>query len=170
MSAMSSRAFDLSSAGHGLRTERQHHIAQMVRDIDPRLSLRRIPENDPAFEYGARLNPQKLFGVWEENVSHELSNWVFTLAEMSIDERVPARLIENDLRRSGASERIAKLEAFERANEASRLKQQAEMMAEREDEMRVIGELAGRKSTIRHRINGEDFIIGDTVRPVRSRL
>lgn len=154
--------------GHGLTNPRHLHINQMLLDYSRgKLSLRRIPERDPAFAAGIRETPPKVFGVWEENVASDQTNWVFTLAEMSIDERVLARVMANDFERSGASERFAKLQAFEVANKASQLKKQAEMMEAREDEMRTIGRLAGQKSTFRHRINGEDVIIGDRIRPVR---
>jgi len=157
--------------GNGLTNERHLHINRMLQDYsNGKLSLRRIPENDPAFAYGAKLTPPKLYGVWEERVAAGQPNWVFTLAEMSIDERVLARVMENDLSRQGVPERQAKMEALTRANEASKYKAEADRMAEREDEMLTIGRLAGKKSTIRHRINGEDVIIGDTVRPRRRQL
>ncbi len=168
---MTSRAVSLSGMGHGLTTEKQLHINQMLVDYSGgKLSLRRIPESDPAFRYGMQLTPPKIFGVYEENVAAGQPNWVFTLAEMSIDERVLARIIENDLSRGGADAHRAKFEAFERAQQASKLKAHAEMMEEREDEMLTIGRLAAKKHTFRHRIGGEDVIIGDTIRPARRAL
>lgn len=160
-----SKLVDFNDIANGLTTEKQRHIAQMVRDASGGLlELKRIPEGDPAFR------PPHVYGVYERNVAAGLSHWVFTLMEMSIDERVVARVLENDMRRHGANEKMAKYLAFENANKASELKVQAEKMAEREDEMKTIGKLAGKHSAFRHTINGQDVIIGDTIRPVRRHL
>lgn len=164
---MSSRAIDLSAAGYGLRTERQLHINRILMDATGgKLTLRRIPEADPAFRMGMQSDPPKIFGVHEAGVASNLSPWVFTLAEMSIDERIVARALAGDFSRHSAAEQMSKVQAFEAANRASKLKIEAERLAEREDEMVSIGRLAGKKHSFRHRISGEDFIIGDTVRPV----
>jgi len=164
---MSSRAIDLSAAGYGLRTERQLHINRMLMDATGgKLTLRRIPEADPAFRMGMQHDPPKVFGVHEAGVASNLSPWVFTLAEMSIDERIVARALAGDFSRHSAAQQMSKVQAFEAATRASKLKQEAERMAEREDEMKSVGRLAGLKHSFRHRIGGEDFIIGDTVRPV----
>lgn len=161
---------DLSGLGHGLTTEKQLHIARLLSDYDSNLSLRRIGERDPAFAAGMAYNPPRVFGVWEENVAPGQPNWVFTLAEMSIDERVLARVVENDLKRQGASEHFAKYMAVVGAAQASRLKRDADRQQERMDEMLALGELAGRKTTFRHHLNGQDVIIGDRIRPVRVSL
>ena len=158
------RAMDLSGLGHGLTTEKQLHIGKLLHDYDPNLSLRRIPERDPAFR------PPKVFGVWEENVAPGQTNWVFTLAEMSIDERVLARIVENDMRRQGASAQFAKMMAIQGAAAASKAKKEADQMAEREEEMIGIGRLAARKHTFRHVLRGQQVVIGDTIRPVRKNL
>jgi len=74
---MTSRAIDLSGMGNGLTNERHLHINRMLQDYsNGKLSLRRIPENDPAFSYGAKLTPPKLYGVWEERVAAGQPNWV----------------------------------------------------------------------------------------------
>jgi hypothetical protein len=158
---------DFRDSAHGLTTERHFHINRLLMDYSPNLSLRRIAENDPAFAFGASLNPPKIYGVWEDGVASSQSNWVFTLADMSIDTRVLARIMENDMKRSGVDERKAKLVALGRAEEAGRLKQQMNRMEERREEMIGLGKLAGKKSTIRHTFaNGEKVIIGDRIEPV----
>lgn len=158
---------DFRDSAHGLTTERQFHINRMLMDYSPKLSLRRIAESDPAFKFGATLNPPKIYGVWEDGVASSETNWVFTLAEMSIDERVLARIMENDMKRTGVDARKAKMIAFGRAEEASRLKRQADRMEERREEMIGLGKLAGKKNTIRHTFaDGEKVIIGDRIEPV----
>jgi hypothetical protein len=154
---------DFNDIANGLLTEKARHIAQMVKDVSGgKLELRRIPESDPAFR------PPKVFGVWEFNVASDQSPWAFTLMEMSIDERVIARIIENDMKRSGASERFAKLMAFEQAEKASALKKYGDKLEERKEEMRVIGRMSNRFSQFTHVIDGEKVIIGDTVRSPRK--
>ena len=158
---------DFRDSAHGLTTERHFHINRMLMDYSPKLSLRRIAENDPAFAAGAKLNPPKIYGVWEDNVSAGQPNWVFTLADMSIDTRVLARIMENDMKRVGVDERKAKLIALGRAEEAGRLKLQADRMEERREEMIGLGKLAGKKNTIRHTFaDGQKVIIGDRIEPV----
>jgi hypothetical protein len=154
---------DFNDIANGLLTEKARHIAQMVKDVSGgKLELRRIPENDPAFR------PPKVFGVWEFNVASDQTPWVFTLMEMSIDERVIARIIENDFKRQGASERFAKLMAVEQAEKASSLKKYADKQAERKEEMLAIGKMSQYKSQFTHVINGEKVIIGDTIRSPRK--
>lgn len=163
---------DFRDSQFGLTTERQFHINRMLRDYNPKLSLRRIPETDPAFREGMRMNPPKVFGVWEEGVSSDVPNWVFTLAEMSLDQRVLARIMENDMSRVDGDARMNKFLALQRSEEASKLKKQMEVDEARRDEMLWIGRQGkyGTKTTVRHRINGEDVILGDTIRPVRTKI
>jgi len=161
---------DFRDSAYGLTTERQHHINAMLRDYsNGKLSLRRIAENDPAFQVGIKMNPPKVFGVWEEGVAADQPNWVFTLAEMSIDERVLARIMENDMKRTGVTERMAKMMAIGRANEASKLKREAEIMAERREEMLGLGKIMEKKSVVTHTINGVKVRIGDRVVPVQGK-
>lgn len=164
------RSIDLDGMGHGLTTEKQLYVNKLLQEYDPNLSLRRIPERDPAAIAGARLDPPKIFGVHEANVAPGQSPWAFTLAEMSIDERVLARVVSNDLQRRGASKQFADLLAIQGAAEAGRRKREAELLEEREDEMLTIGALARKKATFRHTLNGEDVIIGDRIRPARRSL
>lgn len=161
---------DFRDSAYGLTNERQHHINGMLRDYSKgKLSLRRIAENDPAFQAGMRLNPPKVFGVWEDGVAPGEPNWVFTLAEMSIDERVLARIMENDMKRMGASDRMAKMMAIGRANEASKLKREAEIMAARREEMVGLGKIMEKKSVVTHIIDGVKYRIGDRLVPVKGK-
>lgn len=153
---------DFRDLGYGLTSEREFLTNKLVHDYDPRLSFRRIPEGDP---YYTAENP---WGVWEEGVAPGLSPWAFTVNYC--DDRVIARLIEADLLREGASERIARIEAMNRASEASKMRQQLDEMEARREEMEGVARLATSRTTIRHRINGEDVIIGDKIRPVRSTI
>lgn len=162
-------SIDLRDTQYGLTSERQWHINALLRDYsNGKLSLRRIAENDPAFKEGMHHNPPKVFGVWEDGVASDQPNWVFTVAEMSIDERLLARIMENDMKRMGASDRMAKMMAIGRANEASKLKGRAEQMEAKREEMIGVGKLAGKLNTVRHTINGQKVIIGDRVTPVEA--
>lgn len=162
------RAHDLTGIEYGLTTERMLHINAILHDYDRNLSLRRIPADDPAAVYGATLNPPKLYGVYEENVAPGQPNWVFTLAEMSIDERVIARVMENDLAREGMSVKVAKQQAIMRAQEASRLKVDMDRNAERREEQLFIGRAVDSNKAVRMNLEGRDVIIGDTIRPARE--
>lgn len=159
-----SRAIDLSGSGHGLTTEKQLRINRLLQQYDPNLSLRRIPERDPAFR------PPKVFGVFEENVAPGEPNWVFTLAEYSIDERILARIRENDFKRLNAAGQWDKFAALKSAEEQVKAQQELEQRQARNDEIRDFARLADRKSVMRHTINGEEFIIGDTVRRARTHI
>lgn len=164
---------NLAEHSFGLRSEAELRINRMLRDYDPNLSLRRIPEGDPAFNAGRAKTPPHTHGVWEEGVNTLkgiLGNWVFTLAEMSIDHRVLARIAEGDMRKHGVPEKIAKLRAHQETAELERQRAMYDIIEERREEMEAIGRMARTKSTIRHRINGEDVIIGDTVRPLRAHV
>lgn len=146
---------------YGLDTDAKRHINRMLHDYDDRLSLRRIANTDPAF------TPEKPYGVWEDGLHSNMTNWVFTLAETMIDERVIARIAANDMTKQGASERFAKWKALEMAQQASaHLKRIEEAEAKRE-EMIGMAKLHNRTS-YRHRINGEDVIIGDEIRSPRT--
>lgn len=165
------RALDLTDVGHGLRTEKQLRIARMLREYNPRLSLRRIPESDPAFAAGMQFDPPRVFGVYEENVADHLPNWVFTVAEMSIDERLLARVAENDFARGGGATKMwNKFLALKTAQELEKRARQEEIMAAREEEMLGVAKLAEKRSTFRHRINGELMQIGDTIRPIKRNV
>lgn len=158
----------------GLDTERLQFYGKLVNEMyGLEAELRRIPNDDPIRDWAAQQVPPHEFGIWERNVSATafggiLSNWAFTFPANAIDDRIIARLIEADMRRGGADQRTAKYEAQRRAKIAG---QDAEFMRkfeERREEMVTLGKMAEGKTTIRHRINGEDVIIGDEVRSVRS--
>ena len=161
---------DFRDSAYGLTTEQQFHVNRMLQDYsNGKLSLRRIAESDPAFKFGAKLNPPKVFGVWEDGVAPGEPNWVFTLAEMSIDHRVLARIMENDMKRMGADERIAKRMALGRAAEASKLKHQAEEMEARREEMVSLGKIMDKKSVVTHTIGGVKYRIGARLEPVKGK-
>lgn len=150
-------------------------IHRLINDYDPNLSLRVIPPGDPIREWASQQSPPRDYGVWENNVDTSgfgggLSNWVFTIARAQIDERTFARVLEADFRRRGVPERMAKLKAFDAAQDLSRKRGLMEKFEERREEMIGLGALARNKSTLRHTIRGEDVIIGDTVRPVRTHV
>ena len=153
---------------HGLTTDKMRQVNQTLQDYDRNLSLRRIPENDPAFQAGRQHNPPKLWGVYEEGIQGAATPWVFTLAEMSIDHRVLARVAMNDMTKRGVNERIAARESFRAAGELSKMKAQAEIDAERREEMMAIARLGGQRSVLRHRIGGEMKILGDEIRSPRT--
>ena len=83
---------DFNEYHFGLETEIQKRVNRILQDYNPKLSLRRIPDTDPAFMAGQKFNPPRIFGVWEDGVARGETNWVFTLAEMSIDDRVLRRI------------------------------------------------------------------------------
>ena len=166
-------ALRLDETSHGLRTEREFRLHRMLQDYDRNLSLRRIPEGDPSFgQYTGEL--LITHGVWEEGVNTlggAISNWVLRVPEESLDDRLFARVIDSDMAKNGTvNERVRKAEALRQAEDLGRKRAMMDLLEERQDEMMTIGKLAGTKSTIRHKINGEDVIIGDTVRSARTHV
>lgn len=160
---------DLGAHAYGLHGERQIRINQMLQEYNPKLSLRRIGENDPAFRAGQRFDPPRVLGVWEEPVERGESNWVFTLAEISVDDRILARIFENDFAKNGGAKgKYSKLLAMRQAEEYGRLKKDRDKIEERRDDMISMGKLARIHGPVRVNINGEDLILGDTIRPVRK--
>lgn len=154
---------------YGLITEPQKLLNRMLQDYDPYLSLRRIPENDPAFAAGMQHNPPRIFGVWEETSSAS-TKWAFTIPEISIQNpgAILARVAAGDMTKMSGKE---KLELLRKAQEATKLaerKVQAEKEAERREEMLFIASTA--KSRITHTLNGEKLILGDTVRSARTHV
>jgi len=163
---------DLGAHAAGLDSERLRYYGKLIDEMYPEVELRRIPHDDRIMPWAAAQNPPHEFGIWERNVGTHafggvLSNWVFTFAEASVDDRIIARLLEADMRRQGASERVAKVEAQRRTKIATEQATFMRKFEERREEMIALGEMAGRKDTIRHKIGGEDVIISDTLRPVR---
>lgn len=146
--------------------EKQRYIDEMLKQIDDRLSLRRIPEGDPAFLHGRTFDPPRDFGVYEEGVQGGASPWVFTLPEMSVDERIIARVALGDMSKTTPKQRM---EALMRAQAEMKLKENteaAERQAELSEQAHFIANTS--KTTIRHRINGEMRILGTDNRAVRS--
>jgi len=160
---------DLAAHAFGLRTERQILTNQMLQDYNPKLTLRRIGERDPAFAAGQKFNPPRVLGVWEEPVARGETNWVFTLAEISVDPvRILARVAENDFSKANGKERFDRLLAFKQLEEAVKLKELNDKNQERREEMITAGKLMRRNGTVRMKINGEDVLVGDTITPVRK--
>lgn len=133
------RATDLRGYGHGLETETQRDVDRLLNDYDPNLSLRRIPERDPAF------SPEKPFGVYEEGTLG-LTPWVFTLAPYACDERVLARVAAGDMAKRGVVDEMAKAQANALAAQAWRDRQRAEDVQNRTDEMLSVAKLGERYS------------------------
>lgn len=139
---------------HGLTTQIQRRVNQLLRDYSPRLSLRRIPEADPWFL------PEEPFGVYEEGVqSDSMSPWVFRVAEGSIDERILAYIVEADFTKHGVPEREARRRALELAQGAAREAQQQEQQAAQAEEATHLLKTMLRRGSARHRIDGESVIM-----------
>lgn len=163
----------LDEHAYGLDDERLVRIHRLINDYAPELSLRKIPPGDPIAEWAHQQGHD--YGVYEagvgasaEHFGGNMTNWVFTLPKAQIDDRVFARVLEADFRRNGADERIAKHKALEEAAKLSRMRAEMDRIEAKKDEMIALGQMSRYKSTIRHKINGEDVIIGDTIRPLRS--
>jgi len=165
----------LDEHAYGLDDERLVRIHRLLNDYDPNLSLRAIPPGDPIAPWAAQQGHD--YGVYESGVAHSaehhggnMTNWVFTLAKHEVDDRVIARVLEADFRRNGVEERIARHKAHEEATKLSQLRALMDKQEARRDEMLALGEMSRHKATIRHKIHGEDVIIGDTVRPLRTHI
>jgi hypothetical protein len=148
------RATDLRGYGHGLETETQRDTDRLLHDYDPNLSLRKIPERDPAF------TPGKPFGVYEEGTLG-LTPWVFTLAGYACDERVLARVAAGDMAKRGVREDMAKVQAQALAKKAAQDRQRAVELQDRTDEMLSVGKMAERYSrfTMTDQRTGERVIV-----------
>jgi len=147
---------------YGLDTEPAKHVHRLLNDYDPYLSLRRVPEGDPAFKPGERQ-----FGVWEET-STASTKWAFIVPEISLGNPggILARVVLGDATKRTPAERMQALQAAHAAAELARQKQAAEQAAERREMMLYIASTP--KSSIRHKIDGEDLIISDHARSVRQ--
>lgn len=157
MRGMDLRAHALE-AEYGLITENQRLLNQMLHDYDPYLSFRRIPENDPAFREGMTFDPPRVFGVHEET-SAAGTKWVFTVPEVATENptAILGRVVAGDSSKLTPAQKIELLKAAHAATEAAKRKRWEEKMAERRDEMLFIASSA--KSTIRHKIDGEDVVL-----------
>lgn len=155
---------------YGLTTEPQKILNMVLRDYDPYLSLRRIPEGDPAFVHARAQTPPHEFGVWEET-STASTKWAFTVSEQEIQINpgsILARVSLGDASKYTPAERIARLQAATKAAEAAKDKYWADKMEERREEMLFIA--SNGKSRIAHTIDGEKMIIGDTMRRARTHI
>lgn len=151
------RATDLRGYGHGLETEQQRDVDRLLNDYDPNLSLRRIPERDPAFR------PEKPFGVYEEGTLG-VTPWVFTLAGYACDQRVLARVAAGDMAKRGVREDMAKQQAEALAAQAWQDRQRAMQAQDRHDEMLSVAKLGERYSrfTMRNPITGERMVVDNS--------
>jgi hypothetical protein len=153
----------------GLTTEPQKILNMMLRDFDPYLSLRRIPETDPAFLPGRAQNPPHEFGVWEET-SAATTKWVFTIPEAYVlsPETVLARVVAGDATKLTPRQRVELLQKANLAAKAAKDKYWEDIRAARREEMMFIA--SNGKSRITHTIDGEKMIVGDTVRRARTHI
>lgn len=151
------RATDFRGYGHGLETEQQRDVDRLLNDYDPNLSLRRIPERDPAFR------PEKPFGVYEEGTLG-VTPWVFTLAGYACDQRVLARIAAGDMAKRGVREDMAKQQAEALAAQAWDDRQRAMQAQDRHDEMLSVAKLGERYSrfTMRNPLTGERMVVDNS--------
>ncbi len=136
----------------GLTTDIQRRVNQMLQDYDRNLSLRAIPERDPAFR------PPRTMGVYEEGTKG-VTPWVFTIEPEHVDERVFARAIAGDMSKLSHAQRMEILKATRDAAARKIELEQAEEAAQRREEMLFIA--STKQNTIRHKINGETVILAD---------
>jgi hypothetical protein len=148
---------------YGLRTEPERTLNRLLNEYDHNLSLRRIPEGDPAFK------PEMPLGVWEET-SAAGTKWVFTLPETAplAPGYVLARIAAGDNTKLTPAEKMRLWKDSHEAAELAKIRDREEEMAARREEMKFIASTG--KSTIRHKINGEDLILSDEVRSVRRHV
>lgn len=158
-----------AQAANGLSTEPQKILDMMLRDYDPYLSLRRIPEGDPAFKAGQAFDPPRIFGVWEET-SAATTKWVFTIPEISIlnPGEILARIVVGDSSKRTPKERMEILQASQQAAVQAKEKFWEDVRAQRREEMNFIA--SNGKSRITHTIDGEKMILGDTMRRARTHI
>jgi hypothetical protein len=155
---------NFAERAYGLDTEMKRRVNEMLHDYDPKLSLRRIPADDPWFD------PQKPYGVWEDGVNTAaVANWVTSVPESEIDHRLVAIIIEGDMKRVGVPERQARLKAFAASQQLARAKEQAEIDEQRADVIRTVAALAKGKHGIRLDVNGELMIFSDDPAGRRAR-
>lgn len=161
---------DLGAHAQGLTTDIQFKVDRLLKDYSPKLSLRKIGDNDPALHAGMRFNPPRLYGVWEEPVARGETNWVFTVAEISISPALLVRIAEADFAKTNPKEKFDQFMAREQVAEALRRKEQNDYHEGRRDEMMLAGKAMRRagNGTARIRINGEEVLVGDTITPIRK--
>lgn len=161
---------DLGSHAQGLSTEMHFRVDRLLKDYSPKLSLRRIGESDPALAAGIRFDPPRIFGVWEEPVARGETNWVFTLADISITPAVLVRVAEADFAKISPKEKFDQFTAREQVATALRIKARNDVHAEAREEMMLAGRAMRSvgNGTARIRIGGEEVLVGDTITPVRK--
>lgn len=156
-------AFDRETErDYGLENDVQRLVNAALHNYSHRLSLRRIPERDPAYR------PPRVFGVYEEGVLGGISPWVFTLAPEHVDERVLARVIAGDMSKSSHKERMAALQKANQLMQAEKEAQWAAEHARRRDEMLFI--LGTKRSSIRHKLGDDTLILSDETRSPRTHI
>lgn len=144
----------IAERDYGLRTDMQILVNQMLHDYDPNLSLRAIPERDPAYR------PPKTMGVYEEGTKGASSPWVFTIEPEHVDERTFARAVAGDMSKLSHPERMELLKKSQLAAEQKKQADWEQERARRREEMLFIASTP--KSTIRHRMpSGETLILAD---------
>jgi hypothetical protein len=148
-----SAAARVAERDYGLTNEKHKRINQLLRALDPNLSLRVIPERDPAFR------PPKTMGVYEENTQGASSPWVFTIEPEFVDERVVARVAAGDMTKTTPAERMEILRKVQQAKEQLL---EAEWQAKKEELVEQVRALSRTHGAVRHRINGETRILSDT--------
>lgn len=145
---------------YGLDREDARIVNDLLHDYNPKLSFRRVPEADPAFD------PNKPWGVYEEgvNASREiLSPWVFFVHDSAIDHRVLARIYENDFARQGANALVARNEAMKKALAQTQTRAREEIAEAGRDRALFLAKALQHKTAVRHDFgdgNGR-VIIGD---------
>lgn len=144
----------------GLDNDAARRVNEMIQEHYPRLSLRRVPESDPAFD------PRKPWGVYEEGVRGGLPPWVFMVGEYSLDHRILARLFEND--NSRATVRNRTMESLFAAEQASQQKARADEMEQRRDEALQLALALKGKNYVRMEVDGDKLMIGDDIRRTRT--
>lgn len=151
---------NLQEHAWGLDNDAARRVNEMIQEHYPRLSLRRIPENDPYF------TPQKPWGVYEEGVAGGLPPWVFSVSDYALDARILARLFENDMSRSEVRNR--KMEALFAAQQADQKKAWEEEQAARRDEMLTFLAAARHRNYVTMNVDGDKVKVGDTTEHVRK--
>ena len=149
---------------YGLDSPAFKRINEILHDIDPRLSLRRIEPGDPAFR------PPKTMGVYEEGVVQNgaVTPWVLTIEPEFVDERLIARVLAGDMSKMRPGERMEKLRQAREIAQAKIKAEWEEEKARRREEILFIA--SGGRNSIRHKINGEDVILSDEVRSPRTHV
>lgn len=157
------------AAAFGLESEAALHVHRLLRDYDHHLSLRKLQEGEPAFREGRKQNPPLVYGVHEETAI-SASPYVFLVSEVSLGNpaAILARVAMGDATKYTVAERMEFLKRSHTAAELAERKRFEEEQAARIDEAKFIA--STQKSRIRHKIDGDDVIIGDETRSARTHV